>query len=451
MSTRSPLPHASPVHGAAERGAGCVAVGSRYFVKRDLFHIVANRDQVSLAERQLRDADIRGVEAAGHLPGDQDVAVRIFDRERRSRVRAVTEVVKDRALRRRTVESLCHGVAAACDDASACDLADTAALAAVVDRVVGAAAGEADPDRAAADVNVAVGVQSVRVPRRLIDNCDRASADADLGQFFGRICGICRFCCIRVAGVRLFCGVTGIRHCCCIAMHHAAEAAHTHHAGPAVRVKSVVGRIDRDIAAGHLDLRRLDAFVALGDQHCAALDINFRVTMDAVVAGADREIRFHDPDAVVDVNAVARRRDADRPACDHELVVAFDPMLVAAGDREGAAAVDRQVIMCVDDAAGAVLDRFVRIRLAARQAVLRPFFQCEKNLVRLIHTNCRIVTAGDVHAVQHDPDFGVVVGVHDDAVVRECPGDRVFSAGGDIDAAVVDVCAAAADLRRITV
>ena len=140
-------------------------------------------------------------------------------------------------MRGAVAEILGHHTGTAGHNIAAADLTDAAALAAVVNGVVAAAARETDADAAAADENIAVGIEAVRIPGGLVDN--RNGAAADMNPAF-RVC-------LALAGVRVLAEHAG-----------RAEA----EAAAAVCVHAVVGGIDFDLAAGNVDGQRLDALIA---------------------------------------------------------------------------------------------------------------------------------------------------------------------------------------------
>ena len=345
----------------------------------------------------------------------------------------VAEVIEDGALGRGAAEALSHHGTAAGHHLTAGDDAAAAALTAVVDGVVAAGGAEADAHAAAGDDDIAVGVQAVGIPGRVVDYGEAAAADVDPGLGFRiRRRGRC-----RLAGTH----------------EHAAEAA-------AVCVQAVVAWIDLELAAAEIDRQGLNALIALLKQEAAVQNADRRVGMDAVVSSTDREITAQDADAppaveavglcpdgiaaareehieraleggaaafdvkaagcdaklrflpldmdtlipgadrergvftaeaLVDVDAVAGCVDDDPAAGDDQLVIGVNAVLIPCRDTKGTAAVDCEIIAAEEHAAHIVCKRALAVCIAPGEAVFRPLGQGDKDLVSLLDADGRVV------------------------------------------------------------
>ena len=164
---------------------------------------------------------------------------------------------------------------------------------------------------------------------------------------------------------------------------------------------------------------------------------------DPLVSGAHGDLRVFDAQAVVDVKPVLRGVYADRAAGDDELVVDVKAVPAARGNAETAAAVDGEIVMAEDHAAAFVGDGRLAVFLAAGKAVLRARRQGQKDLVRLVDADARVVRAADLRSVQQDPYLGAVFGADDDAAVRERAGEHIAPRLRDDHVAVVGIGPAA--------
>ena len=141
--------------------------------------------------------------------------------------------------------------------------------------------------------------------------------------------------------------------------------------------------------------------------------------------------------------AVGRSGDSDGAAGDDQIVVCGNAVLVARRDRERAAAVDGEIVVREDRAVRPVVQSGLGIALPAGEAVFTALRQGQEDLVRIVDAQARVVRAGDVHSVKHQPDLGRVLGVHDDAAVRKRAADHIAPGACDDHVPVIGVGTAA--------
>ena len=233
------------------------------------------------------------------------MAGRVLEHKARPRHGTVRKIVQYRCLRARGVKMLRHPVGAAGDDTPARDHAHAARLRGIVDRGVGSAVDEGHIYLTAGDIDVSVGIETVRVTSGFVDDRDDAARDIDKGV---------KRCLISCRRLRV------IRGC--------ARQEGQIHGGAAVGVKAVIRGINRDIAVPHRDLLRLDALVAGRDKEVTSRNEDRHVAVQGVVPRVDRQRPAADFDRVIDVQAVRGRTHRDSSAGDHQRVVDIDPVLV---------------------------------------------------------------------------------------------------------------------------
>ena len=125
------------------------------------------------------------------------------------------------------------------------------------------------------------------------------------------------------------------------------------------------------------------------------------------------------------MDAVLGRCDRDISPGDDERIIDVDAMLISRRNRQTAAAVDGQIIMGKDRAAGIVRQRLLGVGGPAGERVLRILRQGQEDLVRLIDPQAGVIGAANRHAVQPDPDLGGIMGVHDDLSILQGTGEYV--------------------------
>ena len=125
------------------------------------------------------------------------------------------------------------------------------------------------------------------------------------------------------------------------------------------------------------------------------------------------------------MDAVLGRCDRDISPGDDERIINVDAMLISRRNRQTAAAVDGQIIMGKDRAAGIVRQRLLGVVSPAAERVLRVLRQGQEDLVRLIDPQAGIIRAAYRHVVQPDPDLGGIMGVHDDLSILQGTGEYV--------------------------
>ena len=125
------------------------------------------------------------------------------------------------------------------------------------------------------------------------------------------------------------------------------------------------------------------------------------------------------------MDAVLGRCDRDSSPGDDERIIDIDAVLKSRCNRQTAAAVDGQIIMGKDRAAGIVRQRLLGVDSPAGERVLRILRQGQEDLVCLIDPQTGIIGAADRHAVQPDPDLGGIMGVHDDLSILQGTGEYV--------------------------
>ena len=488
---RIPLLSASAAHAAETAEGACAAGAYGNRIKGDLSLLVPDDDRVGLAELEGRGAERHGAEVTGRRIAEDLPARAVQDAHFSARLRAVAEVIERHALGGGVAEALRHGRAAAGDQLAARDHTASAVFAGVVDGVVAAGGGEADADDAARDDDICVGVDAVGIAGRCINDCEAAAGDMDPG--FGDLC-LDRCVVGRVAegsehagseaaeaavGIQAVVGgiefdlaagdINGQGLDALITL--ADEDAAAGDADAAVGMDAVVRRADRERtardreAAAAVDAVRVRAefkAAAFDEQVSSALDggagaVNVKAAggnvqervrpleVQAFVPRADFEGSLFDVQTVIDVDAVLGRVDGDAAAGDGQLVVDVNAMLVSRREREAAAAVDGEIVMTEDHAAGVVGQGRFGIRRAARHAVFGSVREGQEDLLRLLHAQARIVGAADVRPVEQDPDLGAAVGADDNAAVRERAGDHIASGLGDDHIAVIDVGSASGD------
>ena len=167
--------------------------------------------------------------------------------------------------------------------------------------------------------------------------------------------------------------------------------------------------------------------------------------LDPLVPRLEGEGGVFRAEAVVHVQGVARGLDRDVAARDDEIVVRVDAVLPARRDAQTAGAVYGEIVPACDDAAAPGLHGLVAVNLAAGHAVLGPVREGEEDLVGLVDAQARVVRAGDVRPVQHDPDLGAAVGAHDEGAVLQRAGDAIAPGLGEDHLVVIGVGPAAAD------
>ena len=93
------------------------------------------------------------------------------------------------------------------------------------------------------------------------------------------------------------------------------------------------------------DQWRFQSLVAVIYKKRSVPVIDLLVRMNRVVPGIDRHVGAGEAHAVTGMDSVLRACNRDRSSADHEAVFAFDAVLIAGGNGERTAAVDRQVIL----------------------------------------------------------------------------------------------------------
>ena len=208
-------------------------------------------------------------------------------------------------------------------------------------------------------------------------------------------------------------------------------------------VDAVGGRAETEAAALNQEpARALDAGAFAGDLNVAGGNVQkrlFPLEVEPFIPGPELQLRIFDAQAVVCVNGVLGRFDADAAAGDDQLVIGVDSVLVCACDRKTAAAVDGEIVAAEENAADIVGCGGFGIRSAAAHAVLRALRERQKNLVRLLCNQARAVLAADIHAVQQEPDLGAAVRADRDTAVGQRARENIAACLGDDDAAVIGI------------
>ena len=217
----------------------------------------------------------------------------------------------------------------------------------------------------------------------------------------------------------------------------------------AICIKTIVTWIDSDIAAGDIDRQSFQSLAAFRNDDRAALDIKFSVAVNGIISRLDGQICCRKSEAVTYMYAVFRRCDGDRAPCDDQRVIRVYPVLIICCDRQTSAAVDRQVVVGENSTAGIVLQSIGGILRTACEGILRSFSQRQEHLVRLVYDQTGVITACHIHAIEPQPDFGRVIGLHCDAAVCQCAGQNIPAAVGDHNASVIGICAVSLDLSSI--
>ena len=198
----------------------------------------------------------------------------------------------------------------------------------------------------------------------------------------------------------------------------------------------------------------MDGIVTGGDVKRSGFDDQvpaFICYRQAVIPGADGEVRVHDAQRIVHVKTVFRRGHADGPAGDDQVIIGINAVLVSGGYGQGAGTVDGQVVFGENCSAGTVSQCcFTHLR-AGGQDVFASFCQGQEDLVRFLHPDAGVITAGDVHPIQFDPNLGGVIGIHADEAIVQSPGDHIGSSVGDDHRAAVHIGAFAGNRSAVPI
>ena len=99
------------------------------------------------------------------------------------------------------------------------------------------------------------------------------------------------------------------------------------------------------------------------------------------------------------MDPVCRGINRDRSACDDKIIVCLDAVFVSGIDLQRSASVDRQIVVRKDHTVGPVFEGFLRQFLPAGEGIGRSLRQRQEYLVRLIHAQAGVITAGDIDPV----------------------------------------------------
>ena len=175
-------------------------------------------------------------------------------------------------------------------------------------------------------------------------------------------------------------------------------------------VDAVVAGFDRDLAAGDIDTALFPVVGVFG--------------MDAVGAGFDRDRAAADADAVLALQALFARFDAQRARGDLKIVFRDEAVTVFADHAQAARAVDRQVAFREDGRIGVHAVGFGELTLCG-DAVLRSLREREEELVSVQDRDGRRPVGDDRNAREHQLHLVVVPCVHDDPPVERAAEDIV--------------------------
>ena len=139
------------------------------------------------------------------------------------------------------------------------------------------------------------------------------------------------------------------------------------------------------------------------------------------------------------MNGIRRRVHGDRSAGDDKVIIGSYAMSVCRVHCEASAAVDRQVIMCENSSVRPVVQGLVRVRLTAGQGILTAFRKCQEDLVGLFHPDACIVAAIDLHIIEHDEDFGGIIGVDREIAVCKGTGNHIITGICDYYVSIIGI------------
>ena len=205
----------------------------------------------------------------------------------------------------------------------------------------------------------------------------------------------------------------------------------------------IISRADGEISAGNGHLsRRVNGIVLSRQIQAAGFDIEISVRIfhnQAVILRFHCEVGLPDSEALLYMHGIPRSSNADATAGKHHIVISVNPVLISAGNRKAAAAVDRQIVACENRAAPLSRKRFRRSILPAGKPVFRPLRQRHEYLFRLFDPEAGIVIVENLHPVQQQPHLGTPVGIHNDAAILQLPGEHVFPRIGNHQIPVIEI------------
>ena len=193
--TTSTAAEESAAHGA-HPGA---AESDRIAVQCQRFFGFSDDDRIGFSDFHLRTAQEDRIEALRRGITEDLIAIRIQYQDFRPAFHGLSEIIHNDRLFGAFIKVFRHHSAAGSDQIAAADERFAAAFRTIVDGIIGSAAGKADPDRSAGDVEITVRIDAVGIPGILIDDGEAAAADAHPGLFvfFFSRCGRCFGCCFR--------------------------------------------------------------------------------------------------------------------------------------------------------------------------------------------------------------------------------------------------------------
>ena len=198
---------AAPAHTAATAAEEAAAHGThsgapdgdRVTVQSQRFFGFSDDDRIGFSDFHLRTAQENGIETLRRGVTEDLIAIRIQYQDFRPAFNGFSEIIHNDRLFGTFIKVFRHHGAAGSDQTATADERFAAAFRTIVDGIIGSAAGKADPDRSAGDVEITVRVDAVGIPGILIDDGEAAAADAHPGLFvfFFSCCGRCFGCCFR--------------------------------------------------------------------------------------------------------------------------------------------------------------------------------------------------------------------------------------------------------------
>ena len=216
-----------------------------------------------------------------------------------------------------------------------------------------------------------------------------------------------------------------------------------------LRVCASTAADDGNHAARHCQRRfRRHAVAHAGDDDFAVLNghealflVLRLVAGDAVLAGCDRHRAAGDGHAILALDAVPQCSHADIAVLDFQVFRAVDTVVKVAQHGQTALALDFQVNLALQRAAGC----FFALRgsgnvhfFAGLQDVRRAFRQLNGHVVGGGNLNRRAGAVLDAHAAQHKGNFRVLGAFDNERAVVERPGDLVCARLDDGDGLTVD-------------
>ena len=187
-------------------------------------------------------------------------------------------------------------------------------------------------------------------------------------------------------------GLLIFRLCILRFLPHTGSAHHAEHRGlPAVGIDPIIFRIDKNVPSRNIDGDGLDPLIAGKNHNRPALDINGGFTVDRVVPCGNDQLPASDTYPVIDVDSVLRGGNRQLPAGDDKLIVNIYAVFISSFQRKGAAAVNRQILMRENHAAGFIAQCLLRILFSADHAVFRAFGKSQEDFISLVYPQTGIV------------------------------------------------------------